>query len=287
MNIERLRKIIAYSDANRDEIEAKVKSFCAFAGISSDKEVLNLMQIIRPCFHKKGYLIFELPLGDEEIGALCYRGDGQGYLVLNTSLPQINVHFALCHELYHVFYGEMKFGHKVEFSNDHYYEHEEEFAANLFAGMLLMPETGFRLMYSRFKEESGNREEDTVIRLMNYYQAPYMAVLIRCYELGLPDTGSISQELLHMNRERVREKFMDLWLDESILDATKKDDYAHVEAIVTRLGEEGIKESYLNERTLKKVLHNMRGLYSEIKNPCPDKGSDSIWNTDCKDKGEQ
>ena len=32
--------------------------------------------------------------------------------------------------------------------------YEEEYAANLFAGMLLMPEISFRRMYLKFKEES-------------------------------------------------------------------------------------------------------------------------------------
>ena len=59
----------------------------------------------------------------------------------------------------------------------------------MFAGMLLMPETSFRFMYNKFKEETEGNEKDTVILLMNYYQAPYMAVLIRCYELGLPDSN--------------------------------------------------------------------------------------------------
>ena len=265
MNIERLRKIIEYSDANRDDMESKVKNFCSFAGMSSDKEVLNIMQIVRPSFEKKGYLILEIPFADDELGALCYRGDALGYIVLNTSLPKVNVNFAICHELYHVFYQKNECRTKVEFANDHYYEHEDEFAANLFAGMLLMPEAGFRFMYHKFKEESEGNEKDTIIRLMNYYQVPYMAVLIRCYELGLPDADSISEELLNADRDSVRERFIDLWLDTSILDATKKDDYGHLEAVVTHFGKEYIKQSYLNERTLKKVLQNMQALYSEIK----------------------
>lgn len=48
MNIERLRQIIEYSDANRDDMESKVKNFYSFVGMSSDKEVLNIMQIARP-----------------------------------------------------------------------------------------------------------------------------------------------------------------------------------------------------------------------------------------------
>lgn len=265
MNIERLRRIIEYSDANRDDMGSKIKNFYFSVGMSGDKEVLNIMQIIRPSFQEKGYLVLEIPFADKEIGALCYKGDALGYIILNTSLPKVNVNFAVCHELYHVFYQRTEFRPKIEFTNDHYYEYEEEFAANLFAGLLLMPEASFRFMYNKFKEESEGDERDTIIRLMNYYQAPYMAVLIRCYELGLPNTDSISEELLNVDRDSVKERFIDLWLDDSILEATKKDDYIHLEAIVDRFGEEYIKDSYLNRRTLKKVLRNMQVLYSEIK----------------------
>lgn len=265
MNIERLRKIIEYSGNHREDIKTKVRNFYSFAGMSSDKEVLNIMQIVRPSFEKKGYLVFEMPFADEEIGALCYRGDALGYIVLNTSLPSVNVRFAICHELYHVFYQKATFRTRVEFSHSQYYENEEELAANLFAGMLLMPEESFCFMYAKFKEESAGDEKDTIIRLMSYYQAPYMAVLIRCYELGLPEGCSVPEELLNVELVNERKRFMELWLDDSILDATKRDDYAHIEELVVRLGTDYIRESYINERTLKKVLHNMQTLYAEIK----------------------
>lgn len=265
MNIERLRQIIEYSDANRDGMESKVKSFYSFAGMSAVQEVLNIMQIARAAFRAKGYLILEMPFADKEIGAFVFKGDALGYIVLNTSLPTVNVNFAVCHELYHVFYQETEFKPKVEFVNNHYYEREEELAANLFAGMLLMPEASFRFMYNKFKEESEGNEEDTIIQLINYYRAPYMAVLIRCCELGLSDTGGVLGKLLNVDKNHVRERFIDLWLDDSILDATKKDDYIHLEALVERFGNEYIENSYLDERTVKKVLQNMRTIYSEIK----------------------
>ena len=265
MNVERLRKIIEYSEKNYEEINLNIKRFYSFTGIEYDSDLLNILQIVRASFQRKGFLVLEMPFADDEIGALCYKGDALGYIVLNTSLPKVNVNFAICHELYHVFYQKSKFRTKVEFADDHYYEHEEEFSANLFAGMLLMPEVSFRFMYAKFKEESAGDEKDTIIRLMNYYQVPYMAVLIRCYELRLPDSDSIAEELLCVERESIRERFIELWLDDSILDATKKDDYMHMEALVERFGKECIRDSYLNKRTLGKVLQNMRTLYTDIK----------------------
>ena len=265
MNIERLRKIIAYSDKNHEEIYFMVKRFCSLAGIEYDSELLNILQIVRTSFQKKGYFVFEMPFADDEIGALCYRGDGLGYIVVNTSLPRVNVNFAIAHEIYHVFFGENEFVSKVEFADDHYYEHEEEYAATLFAGMLLMPEVSFRRMYLKFKEESGGDEVDTMIQLMSYYQVPYMAVLIRCLELELITGRALPDQLFQFDRVQIRQKLDELWLDESIMDASYRDDYTHIEITVERLGKRYIEDNYINERTLRMVLQNMRKLHTKIK----------------------
>ena len=81
MKVERLRKIIAYSNKNREEIYSMVKRFCSFTGIEYDSDLLNILQIVRSSFQKKDYFVFEIPFTDDEIGALCYRGDGLGYVV--------------------------------------------------------------------------------------------------------------------------------------------------------------------------------------------------------------
>ena len=257
--------IIAYSDKNREDIYSMVKRFCSFAGIEYDSDLLNILQIVRSSFQKKGYLVFELPFADDEIGALCYKGDGLGYVVLNTSLPRVNVNFAIAHEIYHVFYGSNEFVSKVEFVDDHYYEHEEEYAANLFAGMLLMPEVSFRRMFSKFKEESDGNEVETIIRLMSYYQVPYMAVLIRSLELDLVTGNEVRENLFNIERDQIRQKLNDLWLDESIMEPSGKDDYVHIETVVARLGKEFVEEEFINERTVNKALKNMRELYTKIK----------------------
>ena len=265
MNIERLRKIIAYSDKNHEDIYSMAKRFCSFARIEYDSDLLNILQIVRSSFQKKGYLVFEMPFNDDEIGALCYKGDGLGYVILNTSLPRVNVNFAIAHEIYHVFYGSDEFVSKVEFVDDHYYEHEEEYAANLFAGMLLMPEVSFRRMFFKFKEESDGDEAETIIRLMSYYQVPYMAVLIRSLELELIAGNKVREDLFNIERAQIKQKLNDLWLDESIMEPSRKDDYVHIEAVVARLGKEFVKDEFINERTVKKALKNMRELYTRIK----------------------
>ena len=265
MNVERLRKIISYSESDREEIDSKVKRFCSFAGIEYDSDLLNILQIVRSSFQKKGYLVFEIPFADNEIGALCYRGDGLGYVVLNTSLPKVNVNFAIAHEIYHVFFGSEEFVSKVEFVDDHYYEHEGEYAANLFAGMLLMPEVSFRRMYSKFKDESEEDEIGAIVRLMSYYQVPYMAVLIRCLELGLIEGNAKLDVMFSIDRAQVKKQLTELWLDESIMEPSLRDDYIRIEALVGRFGREFIEDKYINERTVSKALKNMREIYAKIK----------------------
>ena len=265
MNLDRLRKIIAYSESNRDSIHTRVKNFCSFVSLETDSPVLNILQIARSAFEKKGYFVFEIPVEDYEIGALCYKRTGLGYVVLNTSLPRVNVNFAIAHEIYYVFFGNDEFVSKVEFFDEHYYEREEEFEANIFAGILLLPESGFRRMYAKFKIESGTNEFDTLIRLMSYFQVPYMAVLIRCLELNLFSYNSLPADLFNYDSKVIKQKMSELWLDDTIMNSSGKDDYRHIEELVESRGREFIQAGYITEHVLSKILENMRNLFIRIK----------------------
>lgn len=265
MDIERLKKILDYSRNNQEEVNTMVRKFFAIAGLDSNSDVLKILQIVRSSFKKRGYLVIEMPLQDLEIGAFSYKGDGLGYVVVNTSLPRVNINFALAHEIYHIFFQTNQFVSKIKFTTDNYYEHEDEYAANLFAGMLLMPEFSFRKMFRTFYDESAQDEVDTLVRLMTYYDVPYTAVLIRCYELQLLSSASIAQKLLNITQDQIRDRIVDLWLDEEVLNPTNKNDYHHLFALVERMGREYIEKQFINERTLKKVLENMGTIYTEIR----------------------
>lgn len=53
MDIKRLRKIIQYGDCHKEEMEEKIRSFCSFAGISNDKELLNIYADRKTIFSEK------------------------------------------------------------------------------------------------------------------------------------------------------------------------------------------------------------------------------------------
>ena len=128
-----------------------------------------------------------------------------------------------------------------------------------------MPEVSFRRMYSKFKDESEGDEIGAIVRLTSYYQVPYMAILIRCLELGLIVGNDELDELFSIDGAQVKQQLTELWLDESIMEPSLRDDYIHIEALVGRLGREFIEDKYINERTVRKALENMRELYAKIK----------------------
>ena len=169
MDIGRIKKIVDYSSNHKAEIVTDIQRFYALGGIDINSDFLNLLQIARRILFDKGYLVFELPFADDEIGAMCYKGDGIGYVVLNTSLPVINYNFALAHEIYHVLFQQDYHMTNIEFAAENYYEHDEEFAANLFAGMIVMPENGFIRMFNKYKAESQDSIRD-VFRVEFYSQ---------------------------------------------------------------------------------------------------------------------
>lgn len=268
MRFERFREIIEYSNKNRKYMDEKVLDFYRNIGMDMKNPVRNFLQLVRPLFLANNYLVIEMPFKDQEIGALCYKGDSRGYIFLNTSLPKVNVNFALCHEVYHVFCQESGFEHKVElYMNEQYYEHEEELAANLFAGMVLMPEQYFKYMFDKFENE--RKADDSVItvlaKLMNYFEVPYMATLIRCYELRLLEAGELLKNLLNVDKEMIKKEFSKLWLEESILLATKKDDFKKFTEIIQYKGRNYLEKGYINERTYQKALHNIHLIYQQIK----------------------
>ena len=68
------------------------------------------------------------------------------------------------------------------------------------------------------------------------------------------------EDLFNIKKNQINQKLTDLRLDESIMHPSGKDDFVHIEALVTRLGKEFAAEEYINDRTAKKVLKNMREL---------------------------
>ena len=267
MEFERFKTILNYSRKYETEIQSKVNRFYFDAGMEPGSEIRNLTQIARDFLQKKDYLIIELPFKDKEIGAISYHRDTLGYTFLNTALPKVNTNFALCHEICHICYQPERKRKVIEtYMNEHYYEHEDEYIANLFAGALLMPERSFKYMFARFQAEAEKNDPLHIIaKLMNYFEVPYMAALIRCYELQLLADGALLENLLSVDRDKLKEVFQMFWLNGGILEPTMYDEYEYFEKFVRAYGEKYLEDGYVSERLVSKALDNMRKVYEAIR----------------------
>lgn len=158
MKFDKFQSIIEFNRKNQDKMADIVRDFYFQMGMNYEKELLNIMMIVRPVFRKKDYMVLEIPFKDKEIGAICYKGDGSGYIILNSAIAKVNENFVLAHEIFHVVYQEKLSGKKIElYMNEHYFEYEEEMNANLFASILLMPAPNFTDMFNKFKHEQRRR----------------------------------------------------------------------------------------------------------------------------------
>jgi Zn-dependent peptidase ImmA (M78 family) len=268
MKFERFQNIIEYNRRNQEEITKKVRELYSQMDMDYERDLLNMMLIVRPLFTKKQYIVLEIPFNDQEIGAICYKIDSFGYTFLNSALPKVNVNFALGHEIYHVFYQCEPFKQKIElYMNEHYYEHKDELSANLFAGVLLMPAPSFTSMFHKFEKEQNEDDSEitVVVKLMSYFEAPYMAVVIRCYELGLLPDGKVLKKLIKIGIDDIEKEFTRLWLDDEILKPTKRDDYPRLEQLVKDIGKKCEEEHILNDKVVSKVMANIRKIYNEIR----------------------
>ncbi len=213
-------------------------------------------------------MIAEIPFKDIEIGAICFSGDGSKYVLLNSALPRVNVNFSLCHEIYHVLYQHHPFKESIElYMNENYYDHEEEMIANHFAASLMMPESKFIKMFNKFEQEY---EEDksqiqTIVKLMNYFGAPYMAVLIRCYELELLKDGERLKMLLSITPEQINDEFDKLWLNMELLKGSRNDDFEKLLALINKKGKYLASRELMDKAELARIEKNLRNLYKEIR----------------------
>ena len=268
MDFERFKNIVQYNIEHQSEMKEKVQDFRETVGITQERNLPNLLLFARPMLDKENYIVLEMPFCDEEIGAISCRKRKGGYILLNSSLPRTNVNFALAHELYHVLYQKKVYGRKVEqYISDQYSDYEEEHEANLFAGMLMMPSLAFQYVMTRFLMEQ--TVEDTEItlfaKLMSYFEVPYMAVLIRCYELKLLSDNKVLERLLNVDKRMLEEEFARLWLNEELLRPTFRNEYGKFRNLVVEKGIDNVKRGLMSEQTTNKIVKKMDSIYQTIR----------------------
>jgi Zn-dependent peptidase ImmA (M78 family) len=226
----------------------------------------DIPKIMKEIGKKLDVLIIEIPMYDSDFGAIYLNTGYSKYLLLNSNQPRNKMYFSFCHDIYHILKGTPDYineKREVHFNQD-YTNDENECKASLFAANLLIPEIEFRKLYGLYKEDN----EDIsiiVIRLMNYFNAPFVAVLIRLFELDILKKVEDIKELLILENQDIEVLFDKMWIDKEILKPTLNDEMVHVLGRLEAEGIELIKEQLISEYNYGNIMENIKKIYNEIR----------------------
>lgn len=280
MDRERFIKILQFNANNEKDIGSFCNQFYSLLGRSAPFVITDIQALARTVFMEKGYHFIHIPLVDTEIGAYQLKLNGNKYLVVNTSKSLANNNFAVAHELYHLLIQSDDQGDGEEVYIDTYEYNNNEMMANAFAGNILMPVDDFILTAERIKRNMADylkHNEDyiyeiaTILGLMVYYRTTYMAVAIRCFETRIMDyeNNALVKFILDNNDEEVlRGIFDDLGTKmgaDSIMRATKEDDYRFLLGRVEGNKEKYIQEGFLTEEDYSYRLAGLNKAYQHIR----------------------
>lgn len=261
MEFKRFRDIIIKNREYEESVKETLKEFYDRVQWSGD-----IPKIMKEIGKKLDALIVEIPMKDSDFGA-CYLETGYSkYLLLNSNQPRNKMYFSFCHDIYHILSGAPDYINElreVHFNQD-YLSNENEGKANLFAANLLMPELEFKKMYEFYTKD--NQSLDVVImKLMNYFNSPFAAVLIRLYELAILCDIKDVEKLLQYENKKIEELFDSLWLKKEILEPTLYDEMPLLLDMLSKEGNELIQKQFISEHDFKVIIENIKELYSVIK----------------------
>ena len=269
ITVPEFKTAIEFERANQSAMEHRLMKY--FLAINSYRanDPNHTMHLVRSALQNKQQFLLQLPFANHQIDFLYFHGDNNQYTVINSAQPRISENAFLCRALcYKLAFAanEQRSDARLFFGSQTYTDSENMKNA-AFANMLLLPAPLFQTMFRQFQAEQQPEDStlSVLVRLMNYFKAPYHAVLTRCYSLGLLSDGSVLEQLLRVDSSLIAREFRRLWLDESLLRPTMQDDFSRFEQHVKTSGEQYVAEEYLKLRTLNLALANMKTAYLSIR----------------------
>jgi Zn-dependent peptidase ImmA (M78 family) len=127
------------------------------------------------------------PLGSDFSGmALKVVKDGivSRFILINSNHSIGKQHFTICHELYHLFV-QKEFTSMVCSTGKFDKKNKEEFNADYFAAVLLLPESGVKALIPDSELAKDKITLKTILKIEHYYSCSRAALLFRLIELSI------------------------------------------------------------------------------------------------------
>ena len=132
---------------------------------------------------------------------------------------------------------------------------------------LMMPEfmTRFKKLPSHFYNEDNADLKHVTIKLTNYFEVPFVAVLLRLYELRILVDLADVKELLELDSNKIEALFKEMWLDTEILKPSLKDEMDNWFKVINDESERLIKNNMITRNNAEQIIQNINKFYRSIR----------------------
>ncbi|MCU0431505.1 MAG: ImmA/IrrE family metallo-endopeptidase [Cytophagaceae bacterium] len=166
------------------ELEKKASAFRNRFGYN-DQEPIHLSSLLLKC----EVLTLFMPLSEKFSGMAVKAGDAR-FMMINENHSLGRQHFSIAHELYHLFVQENFLSQKCLTGMFDKQTDPEERKADLFAALLLMPESGImQLIPDKELSRRNQITTETIFKLQHFFSVSLKSLLYRLVELELIDTS--------------------------------------------------------------------------------------------------
>ncbi|MVZ60803.1 ImmA/IrrE family metallo-endopeptidase [Sphingobacterium humi] len=182
---------------NNNVLEKKVIEFRRFAGLSETDPIrfksllskLNVITVFRDL--------------SAEFSGMALKVEENRFILINSAHSLGKQHFTICHELYHLFVQE-NFSSMVCNVGQFNSALGEEFNADRFASILLMPESAIKELIPDQELSKDKIQLHTVLKLEHYFSCSRNALLYRLKSLDLITSKIYDQYQINIKSNAVK-----------------------------------------------------------------------------------
>ena len=178
-------------------LEKKANDFRNSIGLSGNDSIR-----LKSLLYKLNVLTVFKPLSDGFSGMAIKVNNGEEtkrFILVNSSTSLGHQHFTICHELYHL-YVQDNFTFRVCTTGKFDKKDGEEYNADLFASLLLIPETGVKALIPDIELGKDKISLKTILKIEQYFSCSRSALLYRLKTLEI--ITAKSYELYNKNIKR-------------------------------------------------------------------------------------
>lgn len=265
MDIEKCRSIIKHNLREKRTLEHIISTFYEKCDLQFGERLsFDSWNVVGLVAKKLNTISLFIPMKDRELGAMCYyQQHSYSYVFINSSIPESNMRFAFCHELYHLLNPREMMNKGLDmYLDEEYLASNDEMLANAFAGAVLMPEQ--RLM-NQWNGLHNLGDIEKIVRLSEIFGAPYISVVIRCFELELFHDFSKLENLLGVNKLQLAHMYDDFWLNDTLLEPQRIDQFNKLHRLLGIKAQEQIENDELSIYDKEYIFGKIQQLYEKIK----------------------